>query len=62
MAGFNVVEKMVGPDELSNAVSFMAIGTFISPSIVALRTARAFSNRIPPPPPPFPKKNQIHAI
>ncbi|CAO1597608.1 hypothetical protein XANCAGTX0491_001415 [Xanthoria calcicola] len=25
MAGFNVVEKMVGPDELSNAVSFMAI-------------------------------------
>ena len=27
MAGFDVVEKMVGPDELSNAVSFMAIGT-----------------------------------
>ncbi|CAL8575783.1 hypothetical protein XPA_001687 [Xanthoria parietina] len=25
MAGFDVVEKMVGPDELSNAVSFMAI-------------------------------------
>lgn len=26
MAGFNVVEMMVGPEELSNAVSFMAIG------------------------------------
>lgn len=40
MAGFDVVEKMVGPDELSNAVSFMAIGTSTTQSypIAALST------------------------
>lgn len=34
MAGFNVVEKLVGPNELSNAVSFMAIGPFLFLSIL----------------------------
>ncbi|KAL9026073.1 MAG: hypothetical protein Q9196_005210 [Gyalolechia fulgens] len=31
MAGFNVVEKMALPSDLSNAVSFMAIGTSLFP-------------------------------
>ncbi|KAI4233072.1 MAG: hypothetical protein L6R40_007195 [Gallowayella cf. fulva] len=44
MAGFNVVEKLVGPNELSNAVSFMAIAQDIGLILLLALSGSIYQN------------------